>query len=104
MAYVINVYKVEGLKKDGKTKFTAFETTDTKDKIRTTVSFVQDGKPAPKESCKIKIIDGWVDKRKRYPVIRVKDYEIVADETERKDTLAELLADDTADGENPFND
>ena len=104
MAYVINVYKVNGMKKDGKTPFTAFETTDTKDKIRTTVSFVQDGKQTPKDSCKIRILDGWVDKRKRFPIIRVKDYEIVENETERKDTLADLLADDTADESTPFDD
>lgn len=87
---IIRVYKVEGEKKDGK-KFTAWETTDTADKIRTTVTFVQDGKQPPKENCKIKILDGWLDKRKRYPIIRVKDYEVVGATNERKDTLSGFI-------------
>lgn len=87
---VIRVYKVEGETKDGK-KFTAWETTDTADKIRTTVTFVQDGKQPPKENCKIEILDGWLDSRKRYPIIRVKDYNVVGDLTKRKDTLSGFI-------------
>lgn len=104
MDYVINVYKVTGKKKDGK-EFTAFETTDTVDKIRTTVVFVQDGKQAPKENCKIKILDGWLDKRKRYPIIRVKDYEVISTNAERKDTLKGFIATaDETDEKSPFDD
>ena len=96
----IYVARITGEKKDG-TKFNAWETSDTKDKTRMSVSFVQDGKGEPKlgkdeKGVKIQVLDGWVDKRKRFPVLRVRDYEILEKET-RKENLDEFFDDDETD-------
>lgn len=76
----IRIRKVEGEKLDG-TKFTAYETTD-KNKNRLSVRFTEDnpnGKPT--ESCTIRLrnfnVDYWVDRRKLYPILRVRKHELI---------------------------
>ena len=92
MAKRIFVRKVNGMKKDGKTPFTAWETTDTKDKTRLSVSFVQDGQGEPKlekdvKGVNIELIEAWVDKRKR-------EYAVLETETTKTDNLDEFFDDD----------
>ena len=99
MAKRIFVRKVNGMKKDGKTPFTAWETTDTKDKTRLSVSFVQDGQGEPKlekdvKGVNIELIEAWVDKRKRFPVLRVREYAVLETETTKTDNLDEFVDDD----------
>lgn len=75
--------------KKGKTKdgrdFTAFETCDTKDKKRLSVAFLRDGKEPLKESAKIKVISARMDLSKRFPVLRIGDYEIIENNSEKVD-------------------
>ena len=83
---------------DGKTKagvdFTAYETVD-KNKNRLSVRFVGDT-PKPEKSCYIELEkfneNYWLDKRKVYPILRVKEYKVV-----------DLKKDNTA-VDNPFTD
>lgn len=79
---VITVYKCAEVKKDGKV-FTPWETVD-KNKMRVSVSFVQGKAVAPENTCKIKVLDGFIDKRKRFEVLRIRAYEIVSD-NDKKD-------------------
>lgn len=80
--------KVEKLKilcfekktQDGK-KFKVYETTD-KNNNRLSVRFIMDVK-APEKPCTINVIDGWIDRRKQYPVLRVREYEIVTDDSKK---------------------
>lgn len=70
------------VKADGKT-FDVFETTD-KNKNRLKVSFTQGCEQgAPDKSCTIILrnfnTDYWVDNRKRFPVLRIKCYELCSD-------------------------
>lgn len=74
--FEIYIYCKEIETKNGK-KFKAYETTDTKDKTRLTVAFLQAGDKAPEKSCKIKVTAARIDERKRFPVLRVEHYEIV---------------------------
>ena len=75
--------------KKGKTKdgrdFTAYETCDTKDKKRLSVAFLRDGKEPLKASAKIKVISARMDLSKRFPVLRIGDYEIIENNTEKVD-------------------
>lgn len=73
--FEIYVYCKEIEMKNGK-KFKAYETTDTKDKTRLTVAFLQAGDKAPEKSCRIKVTAARMDERKRFPVLRVEHYEI----------------------------
>lgn len=81
----IYVRKLSVQGSDGK-KFTTYETTDTKDKTRLSVAFVQDGDKAPEKSCKIRATDWWIDKRKRYPKMRIRKYECVDDLSDVEDS------------------
>ncbi len=67
--------------KNGKTKdgrdFTAFETCDTKDKKRLSVAFLRDGKEPLKQSARIIVKSARMDLSRRFPVLRIADYEIV---------------------------
>lgn len=88
----IDIYVSQVTDKNGK-KFTAYETTD-KDKNRVSVRFVQGGDKPPENPCRIKLINAWVDKRKRYPILRVKEFEKVADiEKQDDNAIAELFGD-----------
>ena len=84
----VYVYPKECQTKDGR-KFTAWETTTTANKKRTNVCFVQGKCVAPTEACIINIIDGNVDRSRRYPCIWVNDYEIV-DEPKSTKAMDEL--------------
>lgn len=79
----IKVFK-KTVKADGK-NFDVFETTD-KNKNRLKVSFTQGCEQgAPDKSCSIILrnfnTDYWLDNRKRFPVLRIKKYELTADTT-----------------------
>lgn len=89
----INLYVSTVTDKSGK-KFTAYETLD-KDKNRVSVRFVQDGDKAPEKPCVIEPVTAWIDKRKRYPILRIKEYRIISDiETgDNKSELNELFGD-----------
>ena len=73
----ILIYMSTVTDKSGK-KFVAFETLD-KDKNRVSVRFVQGGDKAPEKPCIIEPVEAWIDRRKRYPIIRVKAYRFVSD-------------------------
>lgn len=84
----IYVYPKECQTADGR-KFTAWETTSTASKKRCNVCFVQGKCSAPSEACTINVIDGNVDKSRRYPCIWVNYYEIV-DEPKNAKAIDEL--------------
>ena len=89
----INVYVSTVTDKKSGKKFTAFETVD-KEKNRVSVRFVQDGDRPPEKPCKIELLEAWVDKRKRYPIIRVKHYKTLSElTTDSNDGLNELFDD-----------
>lgn len=71
---IIYVKKVP-IEKDGR-KFNAWETYDTKDKTKMSVSFTQDGDKEPENSCRIRAIDWWIDRRQKYPRMRIREYDI----------------------------
>ena len=75
--------------KKGKTKdgrdFTAYETCDTKDKKRLSVAFLRNGKEPLKESARIKVLSARMDLSKRFPVLRIGDYEIIENNAEKVD-------------------
>lgn len=84
----IKLRKVTGKKKDG-TDFQVWETID-KNKNRLSVRFTKDCKPTePKVSCTIRLrnfnTDYWLDKRKVFPILRIRNFEIVTDITDKKD-------------------
>lgn len=62
--------------KDGR-DFNAFETTDTKDKKRLSVAFLRGECEPLKQSAKIVVKSARMDLSKRFPVLRVADYEII---------------------------
>lgn len=82
--FEIYVYCKEIEMKNGK-KFKVYETTDTKDRTRLTVAFLQAGDNAPEKSCRIKVTAARIDERKRFPVLRVEHYEIVDGENPKTD-------------------
>lgn len=88
--FTIYVRKLEVTNKDGK-KFNAFETCDTKDKKRLTVAFLLDGKEPLKESARITVTAGRMDLSKRFPVLRIADYEIVPDEIKENDKTSDFF-------------
>lgn len=61
------------IEKDGR-KFNAWETYDTKDKTKMSVSFTQDGDKEPENSCRITALDWWIDRRQKYPRMRIREY------------------------------
>lgn len=61
------------IEKDGR-KFNAWETYDTKDKTKMSVSFVQYGDKEPEISCRITALDWWIDRRQKYPRMRIREY------------------------------
>ena len=71
---VIYVKKVP-IEKDGR-KFNAWETYDTKDKTKMSISFTQDGVKEPENSCRIRAINWWIDRRQKYPRMRIREYDI----------------------------
>lgn len=83
-SFEIYIYCKEIEMKNGK-KFKVYETTDTKDKTRLTVAFLQAGDKAPEGSCRIKVTAARMDERKRFPVLRVEHYEIVDDKKPETD-------------------
>lgn len=84
--FEIYVYCKEIETKNGK-KFKAYETTDTKDKTRLSVAFLQGGDPAPEKSCRIRVSAARMDERKRFPVLRVEHYEIIDSEKPKNENL-----------------
>lgn len=79
---VVEIYVklIEGKKVDG-TNFTAYETVD-KNKNRLSVRFVENCTPSkPTSSCYISLknfgTDYWVDKRKAYPILRIRNFEVL---------------------------
>lgn len=88
--FEIYVYCKEIEAKNGK-KFKAYETTDTKDKTRLSVAFLQGGDPAPEKSCRIKVTEARMDERKRFPVLRVGQYEIIDVEKPKTDNLSKYF-------------
>lgn len=63
------------IEKDGR-KFNAWETYDTKDKMKMSVSFTQDGDKEPENSCHITALDWWIDRRQKYPRMRIREYTV----------------------------
>nr|DAI11370.1 MAG TPA: hypothetical protein [Caudoviricetes sp.] len=63
------------IEKDGR-KFNAWETYDTKDKTKMSVSFTQDGDKEPENSCRITALDWWIDRRQKYPRMRIREYAV----------------------------
>lgn len=61
------------IEKDGR-KFNAWETYDTKDKTKMSVSFTQYGDKEPEISCRITALDWWIDRRQKYPRMRIREY------------------------------
>ena len=57
--------------------FNAFETTDTKDKKRLSVAFLRGECEPLKQSARIVVKSARMDLSKRFPVLRVADYEII---------------------------
>lgn len=62
--------------KDGR-DFNAYETTDTKDKKRLSVAFLRGECEPLKQSALIVVKSARMDLSKRFPVLRVADYEII---------------------------
>lgn len=62
--------------KDGR-DFNAYETTDTKDKKRLSVAFLRGECEPLKQSARIVVKSARMDLSKRFPVLRVADYEII---------------------------
>lgn len=62
--------------KDGR-DFNAYETTDTKDKKRLSVAFLRDECDPLKQSARIVVKSARMDLSKRFPVLRVAEYEII---------------------------
>lgn len=73
--------------KDGR-DFNAYETTDTKDKKRLSVAFLRGECNPPENSCKIAVISARMDFSKRFPVLRVADYDIVEEDKQKKNEKA----------------
>lgn len=67
--------------KDGR-DFNAYETTDTKDKKRLSVAFLRGECEPLKQSAKIVVKSARIDLSKRFPVLRVGDYEIIESNNE----------------------
>lgn len=63
------------IEKDGR-KFNAWETYDTKDKTKISVSFTQDGDKEPENSCRIIALAWWIDRRQKYPRMRIREYTV----------------------------
>lgn len=81
---MLEIYvKKVAIEKDGR-KFNAWETYDTKDGTKLSVSFVQDGDTEPENSCRIRPIDWWIDRRQRYPRMRIREYVLVEESDEDK--------------------
>ena len=83
-ALEIYVTLKKGKTKDGR-DFTAYETCDTRDKKRLSVAFLRNGKEPLKESSRIKVISARMDLSKRFPVLRIGDYEIIENNPEKVD-------------------
>lgn len=62
--------------KEGR-EFNAYETTDTKDKKRLSVAFLRGECDPLKQSARIVVKSARMDLSKRFPVLRVSDYEII---------------------------
>lgn len=62
--------------KDGR-DFNAYETTDTKDKKRLSVAFLRGVCDPLKQSARIVVKSARMDISKRFPVLRIADYEII---------------------------
>lgn len=81
--------------KNGKTKdgrdFTAYETCDTKDKKRLSVAFLRDGKEPIKQSARILVKNARMDLSRRFPVLRIADYEIVESNENGNDHIKEFF-------------
>ena len=67
--------------KDGR-DFNAYETTDTKDKKRLSVAFLRGECEPLKQSARIVVKSARMDLSKRFPVLRVADYEIIESDNE----------------------
>ena len=67
--------------KDGR-DFNAYETVDTKDKKRLSVAFLRGECEPLKQSAKIVVKSARMDLSKRFPVLRVADYEIIESNNE----------------------
>ena len=67
--------------KDGR-DFNAYETTDTKDKKRLSVAFLRGECEPLKQSERIIVKSARMDLSKRFPVLRVADYEIIESNNE----------------------
>lgn len=67
--------------KDGR-DFNAYETTDTKEKKRLSVAFLRGECEPLKQSAKIVVKSARMDLSKRFPVLRVADYEIIESNNE----------------------
>ena len=68
--------------KDGR-YFNAYETTYTKEKKRLSVAFLRGECEPLKQSAKIVVKSARMDLSKRFPVLRVADYEIIESENEK---------------------
>ena len=68
--------------KDGR-DFNAYETTDTKDKKRLSVAFLRGECEPLKQSAQIIVKAARIDLSKRFPVLRVVDYEIIEKDNEK---------------------
>lgn len=44
------------------------------------VSFTQDGDKEPENSCRIIAQDWWIDRRQKYPRMRIREYEVCEQE------------------------
>ena len=92
MSYIINLYAKEISTKDGK-KFTAYETRD-KSGNRVNIAFAQNGDPAPALTdcpCQIEIVEGYKDKRKFFPTVRISKYKRIGAVEKKADVLNDLF-------------